>query len=182
MALSSLDELDKFKAGGFAPGYPPRRRTFWSPIDDVHGVLLTLVNSATRSLVIAMYGFDDQELADAVRRKLDDPHCVVQLTLDSSQAGGVHERALLAREHYPASSIATGRSEHGAIMHCKLMVVDGTDTVTGSTNWSIAGESKQDNELTVTRHPVVAADARNRADAIHFHMQQAAAGRGRVVT
>jgi len=168
--LADLSVLDNYAAVPFPPGYATDRRRFYSPVDNVHGVLAAVVGSAQRSLVIAMYGFDDDALADAIAEKLNAENVAVQLTLDSSQAGGVHERAILARESYPASSIAIGRSELGAIMHLKQVVVDGVIVVDGSTNWSPGGEAKQDNSLLILSDPVEAAVVSARLAAIHMNI------------
>jgi phosphatidylserine/phosphatidylglycerophosphate/cardiolipin synthase-like enzyme len=168
--LADLSVLDKFKQSPFVPGYPSHVRSFYSPVDDVPGALAALLNSAQKSCVAAIYGFDDPVLATILLQKLTNEHCFVQLTLDSSQAGGVHEKALLAQENYPASSIAVGRSERGAIMHLKEFIIDGVLLGTGSTNWSGGGESKQDNQLTIIADAYVAAEARARIDAIHANM------------
>lgn len=172
MALQSLSELDRFKQSPFAAGYPVATRTFYSPVDMVHEALKTLLGSADRSLAISMYGYDDDELDEAIRDKLTSDRIFVQLSLDRSQAGGVHEKALLAKWQNDGigNSIAIGHSEHNAIMHLKMVIIDGLDVVTGSTNWSRSGETDQDNQLTVLRDPLVAAEARARMDIIHDDM------------
>lgn len=178
MALESLSALAPYRRRGpWPPGYPADRLTFWAPDDDLHGVLLEMIRSASHSLVIGMYGFADDELAEAVRAKLDDPGIYVSLTLDSSQAAGAHERVILEKAAYPSNSVAVGQSERHRIMHLKCVIVDGTDVVTGSTNWSHAGEALQDNELTVARNPVLAADARHKIDLVHEAMLTAAAAK-----
>jgi phosphatidylserine/phosphatidylglycerophosphate/cardiolipin synthase-like enzyme len=178
VALADLSAIAGYrKRGPWPPGQSPDEYTFWAPDDDLHGVLTAMIRSAAHSLVLAVYGFADDDLAAAVHDRLDDPGCYVSLTLDSSQAGGVHERAILAKHAYPSNSVATGQSEKHRIMHLKVAVIDGTDRVTGSTNWSTAGESLQDNELTVRRDPVRAADARAKIDLIHEAMLTAAAAK-----
>lgn len=175
MALADLTALSQYKTGGFPAGYPSGYRAFYSPVDRVHEVMRDVVASAQHSVIICMYGFDDDELADIIHAKLADPSIVVQLTLDSSQAAGKHERLILEREQYPASSVAIGRSERGAIVHLKLIVVDGEIVISGSTNLSGSGEGLQDNICEVIQDPFVAAEARSRIDAIHQHILQAAA-------
>lgn len=171
-----LTSLDVFRKTLPPAGYPQNIRRLYAPVDDVHGAFLQLIKGAQQSLVVAMYGFDDAELAMAIRAKMMNPHCYVQLTLDATQAAGVHEKKLLAAEDYPATNIAIGHSEHSAIMHLKMIVIDGWLTIGGSTNWSTSAETKQDNEMTVIADPYIAAEARARVDAIHANMLRRAHG------
>lgn len=164
-----ITDLDQFKAWTPATSYPENRRTFYSPIDNVHGVLVALLGACTSSVVVSMYGWTDTELAGLVDHLLDQANVYCQITLDSSQFAGKTESQVLAqfKDHLDSNVIAVGRSEKGEIIHRKMLVIDGVWTVTGSTNWSLNGESKQDNELTVTYDATVAAEARHILDLSH---------------
>lgn len=178
--IRSVADLDQFKITATPLGYPDNVRTFYSPIDWVHQVLESVLASATRSVVVAMYGFDDDDLASMLARALQNSTMYVQITLDKTQAAGKAESALLKKyfNQLRGNSIAIGHSERGAIMHRKMMIVDGIWRVSGSTNWSDSGETKQDNELTVIRDATVCAEARTILDIEHdAALKQMAAAR-----
>lgn len=165
--------LTRYKAEKrFLDGYPDDYRTFWAPTDDLHGLLRDLIASAQHSVVVNMFGFTDQTLMALLHAKLATPSVYVQISLDRSQARGRTEAALLAEylNDEKGNSVAIGTSEKLAISHLKVVIVDGVYTVTGSTNWSLSGEQKQDNQLTLSRNAVVAAETRAVLDRNHDFM------------
>ena len=176
----SWEGLDRFKRDGrFIAHYPPNIKAFYSPDDDIHGLLESLLSSAEQSIVLNMFGYDDTDLDTIIKSKLTDEHVYVQMSLDRSQSkSGKTERQILSawKNEYFGNSIAIGTSSKHAISHLKMVIVDGIYTVKGSTNWSLGGEQKQDNELTVCNSAVVAAEARAVLDRNHdFMLKQMAA-------
>jgi phosphatidylserine/phosphatidylglycerophosphate/cardiolipin synthase-like enzyme len=173
-AQFAWDDLAQYKAEGrFLDGYPDDQRTFFAPRDNVHGLLVALLGSAQHSIVVNMFGYDDDELNKIIQSKLADDKVFVQMSLDRSQATGAHEKQILASWGNNAfgNSIAIGTSSvHNAISHLKIVIVDGVYTVKGSTNWSLSGEQQQDNELSLSRNAVVAAETRAILDLNHDFM------------
>lgn len=169
-------------AGAFPPGYPDGQWTYFSPADGpgIHKLIVDLINSTTHSCVLNMYGFDDDDANAALLKLTTNPNVYFQMSLDKSQSGGVHEKALLAKWNPDmlGNSIAIGQSVKHAISHLKVMVVDGLYVVSGSTNWSLSGEEQQDNQITVTENAVLAAQYRTVLDLNHTAMlkQMAASG------
>jgi phosphatidylserine/phosphatidylglycerophosphate/cardiolipin synthase-like enzyme len=168
------DNLAQYKAEGrFLDGYPDDQRTFFSPRDKVHDLLVALLSSAQHSIVVNMFGYDDDELNKIIQTKLDDANVYVQMSLDRSQSTTAHEKQILATWNNNAfgNSIAIGTSSvHNAISHLKIVIVDGVYTVKGSTNWSLSGEEQQDNELSLSRNAVIAAETRAVLDLNHDFM------------
>lgn len=113
--------------------------------DNVHDALKYVLGGVKRSLYLNMFGFDDDELNDLVMEIVREPSVTVLITLDKSQAGGVHEKRLLDadREHDLAdfnSHFVIGQSATHQISHTKGFVADGLVGCQGSTNWSDSGE------------------------------------------
>jgi hypothetical protein len=106
---------------------------------------------------------------------------MVQVTLDKSQAGGVHERKILAADVAAdpaqfAADFAIGTSDTHQIIHTKGMVCDGIVAVEGSTNWSKSGEGQgkgqagykaQENTMLVYTNPYEIAKFTARLDYSH---------------
>ena len=118
---------------------------FYVGRDNVHEILKYVLSRASHSLYLNMFGFDDDELNQILMAKALDPAVTMLVTLDKSQAGGVHEKALLDadRQHNLASfntHFAIGQSATGQISHTKGFVIDGRLGGEGSTNWSDSGE------------------------------------------
>lgn len=128
-----------------SPGYGSHY-LFFVGRDDVHGILLHLLNQEKLGLDINMFGFDDEELNAAIMDRLASKACAVQITLDSSQAGGVHERKILALDAMKdppgfMNSFAVGQSATHQISHSKTGICVGQGIAfEGSTNWSGSGE------------------------------------------
>ncbi len=118
-----------------------------------------------------MYGFDDDELNALIIKHAQDARIYVQMSLDKSQAGGVHEKRLVEQVlATPGTNVAIGQSTKHAISHLKVAIIDGLYVVSGSTNWSLSGEGAQDNQLTLTNDPIIAAEYRAILDRNHAAM------------
>jgi hypothetical protein len=113
--------------------------------DDVHDLLKYILSRVSISLYLNMFGFDDDELNNIIMRQALDPTITMLITLDKSQAGGVHEKALIeADQKYNLAAFNThfviGQSATHQISHTKGFVADGKVACEGSTNWSASGE------------------------------------------
>lgn len=118
---------------------------FYVGRDDVHDILKYILSRVTISLYLNMFGFDDSELNNILMQKALNPAVTMLITLDSSQASGVHEKALLAADQaYNLAAYNThfviGQSATHQISHTKGFVADGRVAAEGSTNWSSSGE------------------------------------------
>lgn len=180
----TLDELAQFtREGSFDPRDSADFRTFYVGRDDVHGVLKYLHARVASSEKLSMFGFDDDELAQMIVELILNEHVFFQGTLDKSQSGGKHEKAILdAFDAGVRAAFAIGNTESGQIEHTKGGVLDGVVGFEGSTNWSNSGEGTgiglhggtnaagykaQANTLTVFTNPIEIQRFSSRLDEEH---------------
>lgn len=118
---------------------------FYVGRDNVHGILQYLFENITSSLYLNMFGYDDESLNELCLKAAEDPQITTVITLDKSQAGGVHEAKIIESDASkdPAAfsaHFAIGQSATHSISHTKGGVLDGKVGFEGSTNWSADGE------------------------------------------
>jgi hypothetical protein len=142
----TLNDLAQFtKEGTYSTNASKDVHLFYVGRDDVHDILKFILSRVTISLYLNMFGFDDSELNNILMQKALNPAVTMLITLDQSQAGGVHEKALLeADAKYNLAAYNThfviGQSATHQISHTKGFVADGRVAAEGSTNWSNSGE------------------------------------------
>jgi hypothetical protein len=143
-----LTDLQQFtREGVFSNNASKDFHLFYVGRDDVHDLLKYVLSRVSVSLYMNMFGYDDDELNDIVMEKVKDPSVTVLITLDKSQAGGKHEKALLDQDRQGDlidfnTHIAIGESETHQISHTKGFVADGKLGGEGSVNWSVSGEGQ----------------------------------------
>lgn len=133
------------KEGSYAANASQSFHLFYVGCDDVHEILKYVFQRATKSIYLNMFGFDDDELNTILMDKVKDPNITMLITLDKSQAGGVHEKKLVALDkktslHDFNTHFVVGQSATHQISHTKGFVIDGKLGGEGSTNWSASGE------------------------------------------
>jgi hypothetical protein len=180
LATFKLDDLATFtREGVFSPSDSPDYRVLYVGRDDVHGALAYVLSRVTRTLVFNQFGYDDDALDAQIINLIENDGVSVVGTLDKSQAGGVHEKKILAAwTPQVRASFAVGESATHQISHTKGGVLDSVLAWEGSTNWSNSGEGTgkpgdpgykaQNNTCTFHIHPVQVARFAEELNAEHI--------------
>ena len=141
--LGDLQQYTQEKA--YSPTASKAFHLFFVGRDDIHDILKYVLSRVRVSLYLNMFGYDDEELNDILMGKVLDPNVTMLITLDKSQAGGKHEKALLDADHQHElaafnTHFVIGQSSTHQISHTKGFVADGKVAGEGSVNWSASGE------------------------------------------
>ena len=144
-AFDLLDLAQYTSEGSYSPSASKDFHLFYVGRDDVHDILKHVLSRVSVSLYLNMFGFDDDELNDILMAHAENPAVTMLITLDKSQAGGVHEKKLLdsdaAKDPTAYNThFVVGQSATHQISHTKGFVADSRVGGEGSTNWSSSGE------------------------------------------
>lgn len=171
-AKSLLTQLRAFTTVPLPKGMPTDTVVLFSPRDNVHEALLTVLGSAQVSINAAMFTLTDPEINAVLHAKaaLPEPF-VFQMTLDATEATTVEAMVPIVAGWASDTRVAIGNSSRGNYSHDKLCVVDHLYVVDGSTNWTASGQSYENNTLIVRKHAVLAAWYETQLNAIYTYMR-----------
>jgi phosphatidylserine/phosphatidylglycerophosphate/cardiolipin synthase-like enzyme len=107
-------------------------------------VIVSLIDSANRSVFVAVYSFTRDDIADALirahERGLD-----VRVVVESERADEKGSEYLRLR----GAGVDIRLDTNSGLMHHKFMAIDGKIVVTGSYNFSVSAEDANDENLIV---------------------------------
>jgi phosphatidylserine/phosphatidylglycerophosphate/cardiolipin synthase-like enzyme len=128
-------------------------RIFYGPGESFEAVDARLIDGARHSIDMAAYLLTDRELVSALGRAAM-RGVKVRVYLDGEQSGRGGARIL---DIAGAPGLEVRRKARDRdLMHLKSYQVDGRTLRTGSANFSVSGESFQDNDLIVIDSPQAA--------------------------
>lgn len=128
-------------------------RIFYGPGEGFETVDARLINGARESIDMAAYVLTDRALVSALGRAAM-RGVKVRVYVDGEEIG--RRASIVDIADAPNLEVRRkGRSRD--LMHLKSYQVDGRTLRTGSANFSISGENRQDNDLVVVESPQAAA-------------------------
>ena|SRR5437016_6779702 len=116
----------------------------FSSRDSIAQAVVAAVRQTRNRITLALYGFNNKELADELAR-LAKKNVVVRLKLDTAKSSEKKTTRLI--ETLKASGVHVQAVAPDGRNHNKFAVIDGTRVLTGSYNWTEKAESNWENLL-----------------------------------
>lgn len=131
-------------------------RAFFGPRAGFDEVDAELISRARQTIDMAAYVLTDRRVIDALESAAK-RGVKVRLYLDPEQPGGRDATGGRVQQLLRAGNVAARVKAQGMdFMHLKTFQVDGRWLRTGSTNFSFAGQRRQDNDIIVLESRAVA--------------------------
>lgn len=138
--VSALAAVSAFAAESFEC----RTSARFSSQGSVGKAVIEAISGAKERVTIALYGFDNAELGDALL-KLAKKNVVVRVKVDSDRSARAKIVKLI--EALKAGGVQVQTVAPQGRNHNKFAVIDGTRVVTGSYNWTLKAEKNWENIL-----------------------------------
>ncbi len=140
-------------SSGWVPPPATEVEVFFSPRGRTRDRIIRAANLCKKTFDAAVFDLSAGLLAQAVA-DLHGRGKTVRVIVDNRQAFGTNSSVCYLKEYGVDVRVATGGKGGG--MHHKFLVVDGTQVLTGSYNWSDGAEERNSENLLVLKDEVLA--------------------------
>lgn len=113
---------------------------------DAQAGLIQVIESAQKTLDMAIYSFTDGDVADAVAACAE-RGVTVRILSDKTQSGNGYQKKILRR--LKKENIPVKVDAHSGIMHLKITIADGKIATTGSYNYTKSADQENDEVFVV---------------------------------
>jgi phosphatidylserine/phosphatidylglycerophosphate/cardiolipin synthase-like enzyme len=145
---------DWYEVSFTQPRYPDRPENHRGGVDER---LVAFIESAQRSVDVAIYDFDLQNVAEAMARARG-RGVPVRMVTDTDTPANKDAAIQQSFATIRRAGIPIVEDKRRAIMHHKFVVVDGDSVLTGSWNFTIGDTYRLNNNAVIIRSPAVAAN------------------------
>ncbi len=122
---------------------------------DVQAQLVSIINSAQKTLDIAIYSLTDSQIGSAITQA-HERGVAVRIITDQEQAGGQTQKKLL--KGLVSAGIPVKENTHSGLMHLKVTIADAKIATTGSFNYTKSAENTNDEVFVILRDETAAKD------------------------
>ncbi|MCS7011003.1 MAG: phospholipase D-like domain-containing protein [Anaerolineales bacterium] len=125
---------------------------YFSPDDGVAARILELIRSAERSIYFLAYSFTSDEIGEAIREQARNGLTVAGV-MEEEQ---VQSNQGTEYDAFKQAFLDVRLEGSDALMHHKVIILDETIVVTGSYNFTISAEKRNDENVVILHHPQTA--------------------------
>ena len=126
-------------------------KVLFSPEDNCGAEILNLINSAQRSIDAALYLLTSRQLAQGLAEARG-RGVTVRAYFDEEASGDRYSKTGFLRK----KGVAVRLAEDAGLMHNKFCIIDGQTVITGSYNWTVSADLKNDENVLIINSPEVA--------------------------
>lgn len=133
------------------PASATDKQVFFAPDDDIQQAIIGMINSAQSSVKVAIFSFTDQKIADALIAA-HQRGVKVEVITDPAQFKERYSKVTLLQKEgikvleYNPNYVSDMRSN---LMHHKFAIIDTVKVITGSFNWTVAAQKRNQENLVV---------------------------------
>jgi phosphatidylserine/phosphatidylglycerophosphate/cardiolipin synthase-like enzyme len=126
----------------------------FSPNGGGEALVVAAVNSAQHQILVQAYNFTSPAILQALLNAKVQKHLDVRLILDKSNEQVRYEQNI---QQFIAARVPVATDYSVAIAHNKVMIIDGTDVITGSFNFTTSAQHRNaENVVWFTHCPAMA--------------------------